>query len=415
MDFQGNPHSKLVQREIRSALQADREFSKITVNPSNGFAEIPIVLTPKSPRLFSVGVNVPSGPFVLWQKWHKNMGLLSPGLLVFWPGWNRISHIVTRATITYNAPTRNCPTADNVMVNVDLSLTFRIGPDIDAAQSFVYKLGAHRFDELLSATAEESIRGLVYSVTHDAVNDLREEFAVGMLSTLNSKFQPYGVQIVNVKITDVKLPPDLQDRLEKTTAFKTKMSEQEKSHENRVRVLEDEATRTMEGVRRENARRLQEIVAQRKRYEIERREMEEAARGEARVQEVRAMGEADVALKKSLGLEAVEKVKARQEAEALMKKTHVLCQTMKIEAEQKVNVEIKNSEAELAVAESNAAAMIARAEAESDGAEALKEKRRYELEWERLKVLEAIASNQSRKFITGEKGDAILRELIPDL
>ena len=73
------------------------------------------------------------------------------------------------------------------MVNVDLSLTFRIGPDIDAARNFVYRLGAHRFDELLSAETEESIRGLVYSVTHDKVNDLREEFALGMVSTLNAK------------------------------------------------------------------------------------------------------------------------------------------------------------------------------------------------------------------------------------
>lgn len=68
------------------------------------------------------------------------------------------------------------------MVNVDLSLTFKIGPDTEAARKFVYRLGAHRFDELLSAEAEEAIRGLVYSVTHDKVNDLREEFAVGMLS-----------------------------------------------------------------------------------------------------------------------------------------------------------------------------------------------------------------------------------------
>lgn len=218
----------------------------------------------------------------------------------------------------------------------------------------MYKLGAHRFDELMSAETEEAIRGLVYSVTHDKVNDLREEFAVGMLSTLNSKVKMYGVQIMNVKITDVKLPPDLQDRLERTTAFKTKMSEQEKSHENRVRVLEDEATRSIETIRKSNARKLQEITAERKRYEIERREMEESARGEARVQEVRAMTEADVALKKSLGSETVEKVKARQDAEALLKKTHIICQTMKIEAEQKVNVEIKNSEAELAVAESKA-------------------------------------------------------------
>ena len=209
----------------------------------------------------------------------------------------------------------------------------------------------------MSAETEESIRGLVYSVTHDKVNDLREEFAVGMLSTLNSKVNMYGVQVMNVKITDVKLPPDLQDRLEKTTAFKTKMSEQEKIHENRVRVLEDEATRLIETIRKSNSRKLQEIKADRTRYEIERREMEETARGKARVEEIKAMTEADVALKKSLGWETVEKVKARQDAEALLKKTHVICQTMKIQAEQKVAVDTKQSEAELAVAESKSVSL----------------------------------------------------------
>ena len=57
--------------------------------------------------------------------------------------------------------------------------------------------------------------------------------------------------------------------------------------------------------------------------------------------------------------------------------------------------------------------MIAKAEAEADGAEALKEKRRYELEWEKMEVLKTIAGNQSRKFITGEKGEAILSALVP--
>lgn len=209
------------------------------------------------------------------------------------------------------------------------------------------------------------------------------------------------------------LPPDLQERLERTTAFKTKMSEQEKSHENRVRVLEDEATRSIETIRKTNGRKLQEIEAERKRYDIERREMEETARGKARVEEIKAMTDADVALKKSLGSETVQKVKARQDAEALLKRTHLQCQTMKIEAEKKINVEVKHSEADLAVAESKAAAMIAKAEAEADGADALKEKRRYELEWEKLKVLETIAGNQSRKFITGDKGDAILSALVP--
>eukprot|EP00970_Alexandrium_tamarense_P007369 scaffold1339_cov207-Alexandrium_tamarense.AAC.23 len=111
MNYQGSQHSKLVQRKIFSPLFADREFANIT--ESNGFSEIPIVLVPRSPLLVSLAVNVPSGPFVLWQKWHRNMGQLAPGVLWVWPGWCRISHIITRATITYNAPTRNCPTADN--------------------------------------------------------------------------------------------------------------------------------------------------------------------------------------------------------------------------------------------------------------------------------------------------------------
>mmetsp|Transcript_14177 Transcript_14177/g.20902 ORF Transcript_14177/g.20902 Transcript_14177/m.20902 type:complete len:412 (+) Transcript_14177:134-1369(+) len=407
MNFQGVEHSVLGQRSIRTASMADREFARVSA-----YNEIPIVLVPQSPTFASLALNVPSGPFVLYQRWHKDMGQLSPGVIWFWPFWNRISHIVTRATITYNAPARDCPTADNVMVNVDLSLTFRIGPDADAARNFVYRLGAHRFDELLSAETEEAIRGLVYSVTHDKVNDLREEFALGMLSTLNSKVNIYGVQITNVKITDVQLPRELQLRLERTTAFKTKMGEQEKSHENRVRVLEDEATKELETIRKSNARKIQQIVAEQKRYEIERREMEEKAKGEARVQEVTAMTRADVALKKAKGEEVVEKVRARQNAEALLKGTQVKSQTMKIEADRKANVMIKNSEAALKVSESNAAAMIAKAEAEAEGAEALAEKRRYELEWARLKVLERIAG-KGRKFITGDKGEAILNDLVP--
>jgi len=402
-------HSRLVQKTIWSAAAADREFSKL-INAN----EIAIVLVPKSSLFFHLAVDIPSGPFVLWQQWHKDMGQLSPGIIWFWPAWNRISHIVTRASITYNCPVHDCHTSDNIMVNIDLSLTFRIGPDIDAARNFVYRLGANRFDELLSAETEEAIRGLVYTETHDKINNLRDDFSVGMLTTLNAKCNAYGVQILNVRITDVMLPTDLQLRLERTSAFKAKMVEHEKKHANRVKVLEDEANKELEAIRKTNSRKIQEIVAERKRYEIERRELEEKARGEARVEEVKAMTEADILLKRAQGEEVVTKVKSRQNAESLLKKTQIQCQTMKTEAEKNALIMVKESEGKLKVAESRAKAMIARAEAEAEGAEALIEKRRYELEWARLSVLEKIAS-KGRKFITGEKGEAILKSLIPDL
>ena len=43
------------------------------------------------------------------------------------------------------------PTADNVMVDINLSLTFAIGPSLEDAEAFVYLLGCTRFDEFLAA------------------------------------------------------------------------------------------------------------------------------------------------------------------------------------------------------------------------------------------------------------------------
>jgi len=116
-------------------------------------------------------------------------------------------------------------------VDIDLSVALRIGPSFDRVQDFVFHMGAERLDAYLSFQVEESIRGLVYDVTHDRVNDLRSEFAADMLSVLQAKVERFGIEIVNVKVTDVALPRELQARLESTTAFKTRLTEEAKNHE----------------------------------------------------------------------------------------------------------------------------------------------------------------------------------------
>ena len=59
-----------------------------------------------------------------------------------------------------------------------------------------------------------------------------------MLGSLSRKFIPYGVQIKNVKITDVALPRSLAQNLEQTTTFRTRIAEIAKKHENSIRVLQ---------------------------------------------------------------------------------------------------------------------------------------------------------------------------------
>ena len=45
-----------------------------------------------------------------------------------------------------------------------------------------------------SPAAHRSIRGLVYDVNHDRVNDLRGEFAADMLSVLQTKVERAGLR-----------------------------------------------------------------------------------------------------------------------------------------------------------------------------------------------------------------------------
>jgi regulator of protease activity HflC (stomatin/prohibitin superfamily) len=177
-----------VQTRISSPTDAAAAFM------SAGSRDITLVTVPSGAMLCCQFVSIPSGFFVLGQRWHKNIGAVDPGFKMCWPFYYRVSHVVTRATITYSAPSRQVPCADNVMVDINLSLTFSIGPSFEDAEAFVYTLGCTRFDEFLAAEVEEGVRGLVYSVTHDRVNDLREEFAQSMLASLSGKFRPFGVQ-----------------------------------------------------------------------------------------------------------------------------------------------------------------------------------------------------------------------------
>mgnify|MGYP004055819209 CR=1 FL=1 len=48
-----------------------------------------------------------------------------------------------------------------------------------------------------------------------------------------------GIEVVGVKLTNVKLPMELQQRLEKTTSFKTRIEEDAKEHQHNVLKLEN--------------------------------------------------------------------------------------------------------------------------------------------------------------------------------
>ena len=113
MALDGVQHSRCIQLSIREPSEAGSAFN------SSGTNNICLVAIPDSPFCCCQPyVNVPSGYICLYQRWYKNQGQRDPGATFCWPFWYRVSHVVNAATITYSAPSRQVPTADNVSRSV---------------------------------------------------------------------------------------------------------------------------------------------------------------------------------------------------------------------------------------------------------------------------------------------------------
>jgi regulator of protease activity HflC (stomatin/prohibitin superfamily) len=181
------------------------------------------------------------------------MGKLEPGMKTCWPVWRQVSALVSKQVITYNAAAKSCPTRDNIYVDIDLSINFRIGPDQQRIEDFFFKMGPNRLDAYLEFEVEEAIRTLVNGVKYEVVNDLRSEFATDMMATLQSKVAAFGVALVNVKVTDVHLPRELQKRLEDTTGFVTLISEEAKTHNFKLMQLKNEHSQKMAAIAQNTA------------------------------------------------------------------------------------------------------------------------------------------------------------------
>ncbi|KAF0695723.1 Aste57867_13487 [Aphanomyces stellatus] len=396
----------VVQQSIRRAIDAERTFNQKTKDGG-----IPLVLVPRYAQLLDTFVRIPSGMWVLYQRWNAHAGILEPGLITAWPACNRVSHIVTKHAVTYCAPVKRCATSDNVMIDIDISINFQIGPKPDDAVKFVYELGAQRFNELISMLTAEGIRGLVHSVRHDQVHDLREEFASGMKKDLNAKLAAFGVVIHNVKVTNVELPTRLSKTLEHTTAFKTKMEEQEKKHENDMRILLNEETQLLTAIQKENDRKIKDLVALKERELISRQKLVLDAESKMEVLCINQHAKFDALIQQTAGQKdiafaAASAIATKKRNDAMVKL--VMAQR---EYEQRVKAEQIKQDALVDVARRQAEGILAAADAEATSADALAVKRQFDVSTKKNAVEKALVS-QAKMVISGENGEALIRRLV---
>jgi len=403
--------TNITQVNIGRARDAQGIFNKPAGN------DIPVVLVPADRYICSCTYTVPSGVSCISQRFGKDcdpvingvMQLTEPGFHCK-PAFTQVKYCVTKQACTYEAPVKCCPTVDNVMVDVELTLVFQIGPEPEFVRNFVYKLGAVRFNEFLAGEIDEGMRQLVRGEKLENVLELRGSSQAGVrrvLQTLNEKFNPFGVRFLRAAIKEVKLGRKLEKLMEETTNFRTKIKDIEKEHEVEMKQVRYDYEQKRAELDRDYDRRLQDIENDMTVALIDRKKMKISAESKKEVHITKAEENRSVARQKAQADLDVSTMQGKQTNEALLAKVYAKSESDKIAAQRDCKVRVAESEALVQVAQNNAQALRTEATAEGNAAASLKTVREWELQMAKLEVSEMMA-RKSKIVIAGKNGDRLL-------
>uniref|UniRef100_A0A7S2IFT9 Band 7 domain-containing protein n=1 Tax=Helicotheca tamesis TaxID=374047 RepID=A0A7S2IFT9_9STRA len=192
------PTTTITSREIRSVGDANSEF---------GADKSLVVAFPKEhiccncPFYFTI----PEGFYALVTKFGArvdyNGSPVWPSGLHMGPPWIKVSHLVTKQSMVFKTPVKGCKTKDNVTVQIDMGLVFRImgdadrdGDDPENVYKFVHEVTAIGLQKQMFDAQAEAVRTLARSVTHTEVFGLRQSShkeLAGIRDTLYAS-NPYG-------------------------------------------------------------------------------------------------------------------------------------------------------------------------------------------------------------------------------
>jgi regulator of protease activity HflC (stomatin/prohibitin superfamily) len=146
-------------------------------------------------------VSVPEGAKAVLLQRGRFLRSVEPGIHFVRPGIV-VSHVVTTRDTPFDAPAIEVPTGDDVRINVDSLITFRIV----APERFVFAISASDFDQVFQATSHEAIRLLIREKDSSEVLDVGDPDAERLRDEIGARLDPYGVEVVRVVLRHV-LPP----------------------------------------------------------------------------------------------------------------------------------------------------------------------------------------------------------------
>jgi hypothetical protein len=213
---------------------------------------------------------------------------------------------------------------------------------------------------------------------------------------LQQKLRVFGIEVMSVKITDVQLPRELQVRLEKTTAFATRIAESMKNQNYKLQQLKNDHLQQMAAIVQNTAIERQRIAAESAKYEIQQDEATNLAVSDRNVRVEKAKGAMEVAVTKAKGEVEVAQYEGRAEAEALTSSATIKAEEGLRSARLEAQTKATAAEAERNAAVYLAQALLESAKAEGEAAAQLEMKTVFEQRL-RLADIDAQMAGSGRK------------------
>ncbi|MGI0073661.1 MAG: slipin family protein [Nitrosotalea sp.] len=154
------------------------------------------------------------------------IGAKGPGVIIILPVVDRFRKIDLRL-LTLDIPKQRIITKDNVTVDVDAVVYFRVN---DANQAVVKVQDYIRASELLAQT---TMRDVIGQVEFDEVLTKREELNKKLQAILDDITEPWGIKVSAVSIKDVAIAAEMQRAI-------AKQAEAEREKRSRIIMAEGE-------------------------------------------------------------------------------------------------------------------------------------------------------------------------------
>ena len=138
----------------------------------------------------------------------KFTGIREPGLRLIVPIFQRMVKVDVR-TNTIDIPKQEVITKDNVTVNVDAVVYFRVK---DAERAV---LEVTNYIYASSQFAQAALRDVTGNVELDSLLGKRDEVSMQIKEIVDTQSEKWGIDVENVKIQNIELPQDMKRAMAK--------------------------------------------------------------------------------------------------------------------------------------------------------------------------------------------------------